>query len=119
MYNELVKVIKYYKVDKEDREKARLLLSQLNTAGGRHLMRKEITYFLDDMVEKYGALQNPSLEQQLKEVEQELADFKKDCADKRLDKMRYFEKTYKGIIWEKERQIDILKREIKKSVGVK
>ena len=116
MYNELVKIIKYYKVDKEDKEKARMLLSHYNTAGGS-MISKEIQYFLDDMVEKYGALQNPSLEQQLKEVEQELADFKKDCANKRLDKMRYFEKTYKGIIWEKERQIDVLKREIKKSKG--
>lgn len=113
MWNELVKVIKYYKVDKEDRERARLLLSLLNTASGSHLMKKEITHFLDDMVEKYGALQNPPLEQQLKEVEQELADFKKDCADKGLDKMRYFEKTYKDIIWEKEKQIEQLKREIK------
>lgn len=114
MWNELVKVIKYYKVDKEDRERARLLLSLLNTASGTHLMKKEITHFLEDMVEKYGALQNPPLEQQLKEVEQELADFKKDCADKGLDKMRYFEKTYKDIIWEKEKQIAQLKREIEK-----
>ena len=112
MWNELVKVIKYYKVDKEDRDRARLLLSLYNTAGGG-MIKKDIQYFLDDMVEKYGALQNPPLEQQLKDVEQELADFKKDCADKRLDKMRYFEKTYKDIIWEKEKQIAQLKREIK------
>jgi hypothetical protein len=54
MYNELVRVINYDKVEDEDREHARLLLSQLNTASGSHLMRKEITYFLGDMVEKYG-----------------------------------------------------------------
>ena len=113
MYNELVKVIKNHNVSNEDRDRARLLLSQLNTAGGRHLMKKEITYFLDDMVEKYGALQNLSLEQQLADVEQELVDFKKDCADKRLDRMRYFEATYRNIIFEKEQQIARLKREIK------
>ena len=54
MYNELVLVIKNDKVDEVDRKLAKLLLSQLNTASGRHLMRKEITYFLEDMVEKYG-----------------------------------------------------------------
>ena len=54
MYNELVRVINYDKVEEEDENLARLLLSQLKTAGGIHLMRKEITYFLEDMVEKYG-----------------------------------------------------------------
>jgi hypothetical protein len=54
MYNELVRVINYDKVEEEDENHARLLLSQLKTAGGIHLMRKEITYFLEDMVEKYG-----------------------------------------------------------------
>lgn len=54
MYNELVRVINYDNVDEEDENHARLLLSQLKTAGGIHLMRKEITYFLEDMVEKYG-----------------------------------------------------------------
>lgn len=54
MYNELVRVINYDKVEEEDENHARLLLRQLKTAGGIHLMRKEITYFLEDMVEKYG-----------------------------------------------------------------
>ena len=54
MYNELVRVINYDNVSEEDENHARLLLSQLKTAGGRHLMRKEIAYFLEDMVEKYG-----------------------------------------------------------------
>ena len=54
MWNELVLVIKYDQVEEEDRQHARLLLSQLNTAGGIHLMRKEVTHFLEDMVEKYG-----------------------------------------------------------------
>ena len=54
MYNELVRVINYDKVESEDENHARLLLSQLKTAGGSHLMRKEITHFLEDMVEKYG-----------------------------------------------------------------
>jgi hypothetical protein len=54
MYNELVRVINYDKVEEEDGNHARLLLRQLKTAGGIHLMRKEITYFLEDMVEKYG-----------------------------------------------------------------
>ena len=62
MYNELVLVINYDKVNEEDRNHARLLLSQLKTASGRHLMRKEITYFLEDMVEKYGDIHKRTLE---------------------------------------------------------
>lgn len=56
MWNELIMVIKYDKVSQEDKDHARLLLNQLNTAGGRHLMRKEITYFLENMVGKYGTI---------------------------------------------------------------
>jgi hypothetical protein len=61
MWNELVMVIKYDKVSQEDKDHARLLLSQLNTAGGAHLMRKEITYFLEDMVDKYGTIPKMTL----------------------------------------------------------
>lgn len=77
MYNELFLVIKYDKVDEEDRKHARLLLSQLNTASGRHLMRKEITYFLEDMVEKYGDIPTKlTLEKQLNDLIEEMEEFK-------------------------------------------
>lgn len=90
MWNELVKVIKYYKVDKEDRERARLLLSQLNTASGNHLMRKEITYFLDDMVEKYGEIPTEvTLEQQLIDLKKDYEEYKKKPI-KGIDKLDGF-----------------------------
>jgi hypothetical protein len=77
MWNELVLVIKYDKVEEEDRQHARLLLSQLNTAGGSHLMRKEITRFLEDMVEKYGDIPTkPTLEKQLNDLIAEMEEFK-------------------------------------------
>lgn len=56
MYNELVMIIKYDKVSQEDKDHARLLLNQLNTASGAYFLKKEITYFLEDMVEKYGII---------------------------------------------------------------
>ena len=77
MYNELVLVIKYDKVDEEDRNHARLLLSQLNTASGSHLMRKEITYFLEDMVEKYGDIHKQTLEQELADLKSDYEKYKK------------------------------------------
>ena len=77
MWNELVLVIKYDKVEEEDRTHARLLLSLLNTASGSHLMRKEITYFLEDMVEKYGAIPTKlTLEKQLNDLIAEMEEFK-------------------------------------------
>ena len=77
MYNALVMVIKYDKVSQEDKDHARLLLSQLNTAGGIHLMRKEITYFLEDMVDKYGTIPTKvTLEKQLKDLIAEMEEFK-------------------------------------------
>ena len=77
MWNELILVIKYDKVEEEDRQHARLLLSQLNTAGGIHLMRKEITHFLKDMVEKYGAIPTKlTLEKQLNDLIAEIEEFK-------------------------------------------
>lgn len=77
MWNELVLVIKYDKVEEEDRQHARLLLSHLNTAGGIHLMRKEITYFLEDMVEKYGTIPTKlTLEKQLNDLIAEIEEFK-------------------------------------------
>jgi hypothetical protein len=42
MWNELVNVIRFDKVEEEDKKHARLLLSLLNTASGSHLMKKEI-----------------------------------------------------------------------------
>lgn len=78
MWNELVKIIKSDKVDEEDRNHARLLLSQLNTAGGIHLMRKEITHFLEDMVEKYGDIHKQTLEQELAELKSEYEEYKKN-----------------------------------------
>ena len=77
MWNELVLVIKYDKVEEEDRNHARLLLSYLNTASGSHLMRKEITYFLENMVEKYGTIPTKlTLEKQLNDLIAEIEEFK-------------------------------------------
>ena len=77
MYNELVLVIKYDKVDEVDRKHARLLLSQLNTASGSHFMRKEITYFIEDMVEKYGDIPTKlTLEKQVNDLVVEMEEFK-------------------------------------------
>lgn len=83
MWNELVMVIKYDKVSQEDKDHARLLLSQLNTAGGIHLMRKEITYFLEDMVDKYGTIPTKvTLEQELADVLAEQEEFRAQWRDK-------------------------------------
>ena len=77
MWNELVLVIKYDRVEEEDRQHARLLLSQLNTASGSHFMRKEITRFLEDMVEKYGTIPTKlNLEKQLNDLITEMEEFK-------------------------------------------
>ncbi len=83
MWNDLVKVIKYDKIEQEDKDHARLLLGQLNTAGGIHLMRKEITYFLEDMYEKYGTIPTKvTLEKQLKDLIAEMEEFKAYWANK-------------------------------------
>lgn len=91
MYNELVLVINYDKVDDEDRNHARLLLSQLQTASGRHLMRKEITYFLEDMVEKYGNIHKQTLEQELADLKSDYEKYKKKPIKGlyKLDGIRY------------------------------
>ena len=91
MYNELVLVIKNDKVDEVDRKHAKLLLSQLNTAIGRHLMRKEITYFLEDMVEKYGDIHKQTLEQELADLKSEYEEYKKKPIKGlyKLDGIRY------------------------------
>ena len=62
MYNELVMFIKYDKVEKEDKDYARLLLSQLNTAGGSYFLKKEIKYFLDNMADKYGNIATKNID---------------------------------------------------------
>ena len=83
MYNELVMVIKYDKVSQEDKDHARLLLGQLNTAGGSYFMRKEIAYFLEDMVDKYGTIPTKvTLEKQLKDLIAEMEEFKAYWANK-------------------------------------
>lgn len=91
MHNELVLVIKCDKVDEVDRNHARLLLSQLNTASGRHLMKKEITYFLEDMVEKYGDIHKQTLEQELADLKSEYEEYKKKPIKGlyKLDEIRY------------------------------
>ena len=87
MYNELVRVINYDNVSEEDENHARLLLSQLKTAGGRHLMRKEITYFLEDMVEKYGTIPTKlALEKQLNDLIAEMEEFKAYWANRPKDR---------------------------------
>lgn len=83
MWNELVLVIKYDKVSQEDKDHARLLLGQLNTAGGSYFMRKEIAYFLEDMVDKYGTIPTKvTLEKQLKDLIAEMEEFKAYWANK-------------------------------------
>lgn len=91
MWNDLVKVINYDKIEQEDKDHARLLLSQLKTAGGIHLMRKEITYFLEDMYEKYGNIPKITFEQELIDLKNDYNKYKtkphKGYA--KLDGMRY------------------------------
>ena len=83
----MVLVIKYDKVEEEDRQHARLLLSQLNTAGGSHLMRKEITRFLEDMVEKYGTIPTKlTLGKQLNDLITEIEEFKAYWANRPKDR---------------------------------
>ena len=91
MYNELVKVINYDKIEQEDENHARLLLSQLKTAGGIHLMRKEITYFLEDMYEKYGNIPKLTLEQEQIDHKNEYNKYKtkRHKGYAKLDGMRY------------------------------
>ena len=77
MWNKLVMVIKYDKVSQEDKDHARLLLNQLNTASGSYFMRKEITNFFEDMVDKYGTIPTKfTLEKQLKDLIAEMYEFK-------------------------------------------
>lgn len=83
MWNKLVMVIKYDKVSQEDKDHARLLLNQLNTASGAYFLKKEITYFLEDMVEKYGTIPTKvTLEQELADVLAEQEEFKAQWRDK-------------------------------------
>lgn len=83
MWNELVRVINNESINDNDRDMAQRLLRQLNTAGGRHLMRKEITYFLEDMVEKYGTIPTKlTLEKQLKDLIAEMEQFKEYWANR-------------------------------------
>ena len=78
MWNELVNVIRFDKVLKEEKDYARLLLNHLNTASGSHLIKKEITYFLEDVVEKYGEIPTKAtFEQQLIELKNDYEEYKK------------------------------------------
>lgn len=87
MWNELVLVIKYDRVEEEDRQHARLLISLLNTASGSHFMRKEIAYFLEDMVEKYGTIPTKlTLEKQLNDLIAEMEEFKAYWANRPKDR---------------------------------
>lgn len=54
MWNKLIKVIKNDKVDMKDKDYATMLLGQLNTAGGKELLKNEVEHFLIDIDEKYG-----------------------------------------------------------------
>ena len=91
MWNELVKIIKCDKVEEEDRQHARLLLSHLNTASGSHLMKKEITYFLESMADKYGDIHKQTLEQELDDLKSEYEEYKKKPIKGmyKLDGIRY------------------------------
>jgi hypothetical protein len=56
MWNKLVKVIKNDKVNMNDKDYATLLLGQLNTAGGKELLKNEVERFLIGIEEKYGLI---------------------------------------------------------------
>lgn len=114
MENELIKVIKYDKVEEEDRNHARLLLSDLRTAGGIHLIRKELTYFLENMYEKYGNIPRLSLEQELIEVKNDYNKYKNKPhrGYAKLDGMRY-SNINDSICYEYETRIKELERKIK------
>lgn len=56
MWNKLIKVIKNDKVDMKDKNYATMLLGQLNTAGGKELMKNEVERFINDIDEKYGII---------------------------------------------------------------
>lgn len=56
MWNKLIKVIKNDKVDMKDKDYATMLLGQLNTAGGKELMKNEVERFINDIDEKYGII---------------------------------------------------------------
>jgi hypothetical protein len=113
MYNELVLVIKYDKVSQEDKDHARLLLGQLNTAGGIHLMRKEITYFLEDMYEKYGNIPKMTLEQELNDLKNDYNKYKskphKGYA--KLNGIHYYN-TYESVCRNYEMRISDLEKQI-------
>lgn len=115
MRNELVKVINYDKIEQEDEDHARLLLSQLNTAGGIHLMRKEITYFFEDMYEKYGNIPKITLEQELINLKNEYNKYKskpyKGYA--KLDGMRYYN-INERVCYDYEMRISTLEKQIGK-----
>ena len=115
MWNELVRVIKYDKVSKEDKEHASLLLNQFNTAGGSYFMRKEITNFLEDMYEKYGNIPKITLEQELINLKNDYNKYKtkphKGYA--KLDGIRYY-KTHETICNEYETRIFALQKQISK-----
>lgn len=91
MWNKLVMVINYDKVSQEDKDLARLLLRQLDTAGGAYFLKKEITHFLENMYEKYGNIPKITLEQELINLKNEYNKYKtkpyKGYA--KLDGMRY------------------------------
>lgn len=55
MYNKLVMIIKFDKVEQDDKDLARMLLSQYNTAGGS-MIKNEIQCFIDKITEKYGLI---------------------------------------------------------------
>lgn len=113
MWNELVMVINYDKVSQEDEDHARLLLRQLNTAGGIHLMRKEITYFLEDMYEKYGNIPKITLEQELINLKNDYNKYKTNPHKgyAKLDGMRYYN-THETICNEYETRISALEKQI-------
>ena len=115
MWNELVKVINYDKIEKEDENHARLLLNQFNTAGGSYFMRKEITNFLEDMYEKYGNIPKITLEQELINLKNDYNKYKtkphKGYA--KLDGIRYY-KTHETICNEYETRISALEKQISK-----
>lgn len=113
MWNELVMVIKYDKVSQEDEDHARLLLKQLDTAGGAYFLKKEIAYFLEDMYEKYGNIPKLTLEQELIDLKNDYNKYKANPHKgyAKLDGMCYYN-THETICNEYEMRISALEKKI-------
>lgn len=103
MWNNLVKILYYPNIDAEDKKMASMLLNQLNTASGKHFLRKEIEIFVDNMVAKHSDILTYK-DDKLKKLMKEKEDFEKNFVVKcredfifRNKKMKEFEHEIKKL----------------------